>query len=64
MLQCNNNINHTCGRLSCPKLKKKLFGKIKIQNFEFEAPTQKFPTLTGIFWLNYISKSYYKHFKL
>ena len=57
------NISHTCRILSSPKFKKKKkkTDKIKIKNFEFEAPHTKFSTLTRIFWLKYISTSYYSH---
>ena len=43
------------------KIQKKKIAKIKIQNFEFEAPHTKFSTLTRIFWLKYSSTSYYSH---
>ena len=54
------NISHTCRILSSSKFKKKNCQN-KNSNFEFEAPHTKFSTLTRIFWLKYISTSYYSH---
>ena len=53
------NLNHTCGRLSSSKKKKKnLFVKIKIQNFEFEAQHTNIFNINRIFWLKHIAGSH------